>query len=214
MTPFWRRSRKGTAPPRPTGRVAGVVPAAGASTRMGAPKALLDAGGRSFVAAVVGALVGGGCDPVLVVVGTGQPDVERRARAAGAAVLENPEPGEGPITSLRLAIHALGDSVDGVALLPVDHPLVRPETVARLLEAFREGGAPLVVPVVEGERGHPAILARDLFPRLLEPGLEEGARSVVHAHLDQARAVEVDDPGVRADIDTPQAYRAAFGRSP
>lgn len=198
--------------PYPTGpRVAGVVPAAGSSTRMGRPKALLDAGGRSFVSAVVGALVGGGCDPVVVVTGPDQPEVARRAQASGALVLVNREPGEGPITSLRLALAALGSSVDGVAVLPVDHPAVLPETVAALLEAFAPGDAPLVLPSIGGERGHPALFHRRLFPELMDPGLEGGARAVVHRHLEKARLVAVDDPGALADVDTPDAYRALFG---
>lgn len=206
---FWRNKPAEPPPPRPA-RVAGVVPAAGASTRMGRPKALLDAGGRSFVAAVVGALVGGGCDPVLVVVGPGQDDVARRAKAAGALVLENADPGEGPITSLRLALAAVGEGADAVAVLPVDHPLVLPETVAALVDAFRGADAPLALPVHQGKRGHPALLGRALFPELLRADLEGGARTVVHAHLDAALLLEVDDAGVVADIDTPEAYRAAF----
>jgi molybdenum cofactor cytidylyltransferase len=63
---------------------------------------------------------------------------------------------------------------------------------------------------VEGHRGHPALFRQTLFPALSDPTLEEGARSVVHAHLDRAALVPVDDPGVVTDIDTPQAYRAAF----
>lgn len=192
-------------------RVAGVVPAAGVSARMGKPKALLDAGGRSFVSAVVGALVGGGCDLVVVVTGVAQPDVRRRAEAAGAVVLENPDPGEGPITSLRIALEALGTSVDGVALLPVDHPVVRPETVAALLDAFAAAGAPLVLPTLDGRRGHPTVFHRRLFSELMDPALEAGARAVVHRHLREATLVEVQDPGILADIDTPEAYRAAFG---
>lgn len=201
--------RKKEPAPAPTG-VAGIIPAAGTSSRMGAPKALLDAGGRSFVAAAVGALMGGGCTPVVVVVGPGQHETARRARAAGAIVLENPDPGEGPITSLRLALTALGDTVGAVALLPVDHPLVRPETVALLVDAWRMEDTPLVVPVHAGKRGHPAILDRALFSRLGDPALEGGARTVVHEHLDHARLVQVDDPGVVTDIDTPEAYGAAF----
>jgi len=182
---------------------------------MGTPKALLDAGGRSFVAAAVGALVAGGCDPVLVVVAPGQPDVTRRAQAAGAVVVENPEPGEGPITSLRLALAVLGGEAAGIAVLPVDHPLVRPETVTSLLEAFRTHDAPLVLPTMDGARGHPAILGQALFPELLDPALQGGARTVVHAHLGEALLVPVDDLGVVTDIDTPEAYRAAFaGRAP
>ena len=209
--PFSRRTPPQETPP-PTPRVAGVIPCAGASTRMGRSKALLDAGGRSFLSATVGALVGGGCDPVVVVVGPGQADEARRAKAAGAAVLENPDPGEGPITSLRLALAVLAGSVEGVAFLPVDHPQVRPETVAALVDAFRGGEAPLVLPTFRGKRGHPALLRRTLFPALAEAGLEGGARSVVHAHLDTATLLAVDDPGVVTDIDTPDAYRKAFGQ--
>ena len=192
-------------------KVAGVVPAAGASTRMGAPKALLDAGGRSFVSAAVGALIGGGCDPVAVVVGPGQDEVARKARGAGAMVLVNPEPGEGPITSLRLALAVLGPEAHGVAVRPVDHPRVRPETVALLVETFLTSGAPLVLPTLHGQRGHPAIFARRLFASLMDPRLEGGARSVVHQHLAEAVPVEVEDAGVLEDIDTPDAYRASFG---
>lgn len=178
---------------------------------MGRSKALLDAGGRSFLAATVGALVGGGCDPVVVVVGPGQAEEARRARAAGAVVLENPDPGEGPITSLRLALAVLAGESVGVALLPVDHPRVLPETVAVLVETFRTSEAPLVLPTHEGRRGHPALFRRDLFPALADPTLQGGARTVVHSHLDVAAMVEVEDPGVVTDIDTPEAYRAAFG---
>lgn len=209
MSPFWRRGKKAAQPPPPP-RVAGVVPCAGRSERMGTSKALLDAGGRSFLAAVVGALVGGGCDPVVVVVGPGQDDEARRARAAGALVLENPDPGEGPITSLRLALAVLGAEVEGVAFLPVDHPLVSPETVSTLVDTLLGGDAPLVLPTVDGRRGHPALFRRTLFQALSDPSLEEGARSVVRAHLNQATQVEVEDVGAVTDIDTPQAYRRAF----
>ncbi len=206
---FWnRKSKAPEAPPVP--RVAGVIPCAGASSRMGTSKALLDAGGRSFLAATVGALVAGGCDPVMVIIAAGQDDEERKAKSAGAVTLLNPDPGEGPITSLRLALGALAGTVEAVAFLPVDHPRVTPDTVTRLREALLASDAPLVLPVFEGKRGHPALFRRTLFAELSDPGLEGGARTVVHAHLNDALQVEVDDPGVVMDIDTPEAYRTAF----
>ncbi|HSM59328.1 MAG TPA: nucleotidyltransferase family protein, partial [Longimicrobiales bacterium] len=201
-------------PADPTPRVAGIVPCAGESSRMGASKALLDAGGRSFLAAVIGSLVAGGCEPVVVVVGPGQEDEARRARAAGAHVLVNPEPGEGPITSLRLALAALPPDAAGAAFLPVDHPLVRPETVQALTAAFELGSAPVVLPVHAGRRGHPVLFRRDVFPELMDPALEGGARTVVHAHLDEADLVPVEDAGVLQDLDTPEAYRSAFRHDP
>jgi molybdenum cofactor cytidylyltransferase len=178
---------------------------------MGTSKALLDAGGRSFLSAVVGALFGGGCDPVLVVVAPGQETEGRKARAAGATVLLNPEPGEGPITSLRLALAALPSGAEGVAFCPVDHPLLQAETVARLLEVFDAGDAPVVLPTMEGRRGHPALFRSTVFSHLMDPALEGGARTVVHRFAGAAAMVEVADRGAVTDVDTPAAYREAFG---
>lgn len=186
----------------------GVVPCAGASRRMGATKALLELDGRTFLERVVAALAEGGCTSVLVVIPEGDGALEAAARAAGGDAVPNPDPGEGPITSLRLAIARVAGAAAGVAYLPVDHPLVRPATIARLLDAARESGAPLTVPVLGARRGHPAIFAASLFEELVDPALEGGARVVVHRRLDEARLVEVDDPGVLADIDTPDAYAA------
>jgi CTP:molybdopterin cytidylyltransferase MocA len=210
--PFRKKHRP--PPPSVEGSVAGVIPAAGSSTRMGRSKALLDAGGRSFLAATVGGLVGGGCRPVLVVLADGQEEETRKAVAAGAVPLANPDPGDGPITSIRIALRALPDEVEGIAVLPVDHPLVRPETVQALLAAFRESDAPIVLPVRDGEHGHPGLFRRSVFQELLDEGLEEGARTVVHAHLDEALLVPVEDDGVLTDIDTPEAYAAAFSGNP
>lgn len=185
---------------------AGVVPSAGASRRMGRSKALLRVDGCTFLHHVVRALREGGCDPVLVVVGEGDNALVDEARRAGARTLMNADPGEGPITSLRLAIVALRDTVDGIAYLPVDHPLVLPETVAQLLAAARDSEALLTLPMHGPKRGHPAVFRTGIFPELLDPSLEGGARIVVHRHLADACLVDIEDPGVIADIDTPEAY--------
>lgn len=189
--------------------VAGVVPAAGASRRMGRPKGLLEIGGETFVQRVVRALEGGGCSPVYVVIADDDPELADLARRAGATVLANPDPGDGPITSLRLALEAVAADVDAVVYLPLDHALVEASHVSRLIAVAEESGAPLALPVHDEERGHPAFFRRVLFDELLDPGLEGGARTVVHRHLDRARLVRTDDPAVVTDIDTPEAYAEA-----
>lgn len=191
-------------------RFAGVVPASGVSRRMGRAKALLDLNGETFLRRVVRALSDGGCSPVLVVAQPGQADIAEEACRAGADLLVNPDPGEGPITSLRIALREIGDSVDGVAYLPVDHSLVRASTVAKLLEAAHSAGVALTLPVHGAKRGHPAIFHRALFGELLDSDLEGGARAVVHRHLESARLLDLTDPGVIVDIDTPEAYHAAL----
>lgn len=192
---------------------AGVVPAAGSSRRMGRPKALLRIGGETFVRRVVRALRDGGCDPVYVVGTEGDADAAAEAAAAGATLLPNPAPGEGPITSLRIALGELDDSCSGVVYLPLDHPMVPASLIAELLEAAREHDAPLTLPVFGEKRGHPAVFGRALFPELLDATLEGGARTVVHRHLEAARLVQTTERGVVADVDTPDAYADALDLS-
>jgi molybdenum cofactor cytidylyltransferase len=207
--------------------VVGIVPASGASSRMGTPKGLLRLAGRTFARRVVEALVEGGCDRAVVVVRAGDEATAREARAAGAEIMENPDPGEGPITSLRLALERLPGDVRWVVWLPLDHPRVRGGTVRALVEAMRAaegrdgtgagagaGGEPeppvLALPLHGGERGHPAVFGRAVFAELLDPDVDGGARTVVHRHLDAGTVllVETDDPGVLVDVDTPEEYEA------
>ncbi len=109
---------------------------------MGEDKALLDAGGQSFLERVVRTLAVH-CDPVLVVVREERADLADVARAAGATVLFNPDPTPGPIASVRIALEHLAADPDcqGMVLLPVDHPAVRPETIEAICAAFSAAGA-------------------------------------------------------------------------
>ena len=196
------------------------MPACGLSTRMGSAKALLDAGGQSFLVRVVSALAAGGCSPVVVVAreaagavaaaAEAAGAVAAAAEAAGATVAVNPDPDEGPISSIRLALAGWGGGMDGCAICPVDHPLVTGATVRSLVACFDEGSADIVIPTWRGRRGHPAIFHRRVFAELLDPALPEGARTVVRRRPSRVRECAVDDPGVVADIDTPAEYRRHF----
>ena len=198
-------------PPAPGTRpaIVGVVPACGKSTRMGEPKGLLDLEGRSFTRRTVEALRLGGCDRVVVVTRQGDVALQREATSAGADVLENPDPGSGPITSLRLVLEGLPGGTSHVAWLPLDHPMVTPTSVRTVVTAAQSTDAPVTLPVHGGRRGHPAVFARRLFEALKDPELQGGARTVVHRYLDAGTAllVETDDPGVLVDVDTPDEYQ-------
>ncbi len=178
---------------------------------MGTEKALMDAGGATFVERVVETLRVGGCDPVFVVVTDAGGHAAAMAKRAGACVLVNLDPGEGPITSLRIALLTLDGTADAVAFCPVDHPLVRASTVRTLLDTFAGERPALVIPVHAGRRGHPTFFDRRLFTELADPALVGGARTVVHRHLEDARLVPVDDEGTIIDIDTPMEYLDAMG---
>jgi CTP:molybdopterin cytidylyltransferase MocA len=177
---------------------------------MGEPKALLDAGGQSFIARILGSLREGGADPLMVVVREMEGSIADEARAHGGKVIPNPDPSTGPVSSLQAGIRSLAENAPGLLFAPVDHPLFSPATVHTLLAKFADTGAPLVVPAFEGWRGHPVLFSRELFPELLEPYLPEGARTVVRRYLQDRVQVEVQDPGILTDIDTPEDYRKHF----
>jgi CTP:molybdopterin cytidylyltransferase MocA len=187
--------------------IAGIVLAAGGSARMGAPKSLLELEGETFLARAVRVLREGGCDPVLVVVPPGEAmgPMGGIARTSGAQVIENPDPAAEQIDSLRLGLEAVGDA-EAALVLPVDVLVKDPEVVRALCAAWREQRAPVARPVHGGRPGHPVLFARETWEELATPDLEDGARDVVHRHLAEILEVEVGDPGVLVDIDTPEEY--------
>jgi molybdenum cofactor cytidylyltransferase len=192
--------------------IGAVVLAAGASSRMGRPKALLPVEGTTFVGQVLSTLRSAGVSTVRVVLGQQAEEIRQRAGLRTDLVVINPTPEAGMLSSVRHGVRALPEEVDGFLLWPVDHPTVLPETVRKLVAAFREGGAPIVVPVHAGRRGHPVLFAAQLKDELLRAPDAVGARAVVVAHEDGLRTVEVHDPGVVADVDTPEAYARIVGK--
>ena len=184
-----------------------IIAASGLSTRMGTSKSLLESDGQSFLARVVGTFREAGTEPVLVVVRNPSGPEGSAARAAGGLVIQNPDPSPGPISSLQAGIRSLPPEAPGTFFCPADHPRFLPETVRSLADAFTPGVSSIVTPTWEGRRGHPVIFGRALFPELLEPGLPQGARTVVRRYLESRVEIPVDDPGILIDIDTPEEYR-------
>lgn len=196
------------ASPRPGPAVAGVVLAAGRSSRMGRAKALLPVGSDTFLGSAIRTLTAGGCDPVVAVLppGRGEGRMAAEVERAGGAWVENPDPRAEQVDSLRIGLEALGEGPAAAIVLPVDVPLAGPEVVATLIEAFRAGGAPIVRPVHHARPGHPVLFSRAVWAELSEPDLERGARDVVHRHHAEIEDVPVDDRGVVVDVDTPEDY--------
>ena len=180
---------------------AAVIPAAGLGTRYGQPKAtaLLPGTDQRFVDVVARAARDAGCDPVVVVL---PPDVP--APEGTVAVVNRDGAGE-QIASVRLGLARLSNTVAvGALLWPVDHPYATVESALAVLDGAQRSGAPIVVPVHDGRRGHPTWFARDTWRELLTVP-DGGARAVVMGDPRRVLEVPVRDPGVRRDLDTPDA---------
>lgn len=172
---------------------------------MGSPKALLPAGGETFLQRAVRVLREAGCSEVVVVVG-GEAEVVDAADALDATVLLNADASSEQIDSLRIAIEGVALDCSAVVVLPVDLPLIRVDTVARVVAASKDGAGPIIVPSHDGVAAHPVAIDRDLFGEL-RADLPEGLRSLIVRHAADVVDVAVDDPGAIVDIDTPEDYR-------
>lgn len=204
----------------PAPRVAGLVLAAGGSSRMGTAKALLDADGMTFVGRLVRTLAGAGCDPVVVVAPAPAGGVAAEAIRAGARVAVNPDGAGGQISSLRAGLTWLVRGAEppaAVVFTPVDNPAVAPATVEALIAAWassRPARAAIVLPRCGDRRGHPVLADMSIAHEFHEAGLQDGARTVVRRDPGRVVEVAVEDPGAVEDIDTPERYRRRFRREP
>ncbi len=185
------------------GRVAGVLLAAGTSSRMGVNKLFLPLCGSTVLRRAVGTAASAGLDPILVVVG--HESARARAEVSGlpCATVPNPEYARGVNTSLRAGIRAVpGDAAAAVVML-ADMPFVRPEMVTALVERFRSGHAPLVISTYGEVLAPPTLYGRSLFPELGDLAGEGCGKRVMKSH--RAEAIEVAWPvSALADLDVPE----------
>lgn len=193
--------------------IAGIILAAGESSRMGRDKALLPFGRETFVEHLMGVLrseVG----PLLVVLGHHAEEIEMRlARVPDIQIVRNPDYRLGQLSSLQAALRVLVNRpVDGALVCLVDHPAITREVVRAVLERFRNHASRIIIPTCNGRRGHPVLFAADLFQELLDAPLEEGARVVVRRHAAEVELVETGEEGILLDVDLPADYDALLRR--
>lgn len=206
-------------------RIAAVVLAAGASTRMGEDKLSLPWRGRTLLEWVLDAaralspviLVGG--PPALAGIAGLAPGVTRVPGPLEVALCgQPPQPhagadnragsgggvSPGQADSLRAGIAALPSGLDGAMVLLGDMPLVTPHLVATLAQNFRPGR--FLAPRCDGRRGNPVIIPADWFGKALELEGDTGARPLLARPDALVDYLDVDDPAILSDVDTPDDY--------
>ncbi|MGH9630654.1 MAG: nucleotidyltransferase family protein [Bryobacteraceae bacterium] len=186
---------------------AGLILAGGASTRMGAPKALLDFDGETFLDRLI-RIFSAECSSVTVVLGHDPDTIQSGLRRAGKARFTiNPRYESGQLSSLQCGLREVPEDASAVLFMPVDYPGIEPGTVRRIVSAFQPGDS-FVVPRFEGRRGHPILFSSHLIPEFLALRPEAQARDVVHRHVAATRYLDTDDPCILRDVDDREAYAA------
>ena len=190
-----------------TKKIAGLILAAGKSVRMGRSKALLPFQGSCFLTHVLTEALCSNLNDVKVVLGHQAETILQTLPEIKPKALVNPDYEHGQLSSLQCGLkHLSSAGLDGVMVFLIDHPMIHRDLVNQLIKAFRRNDAKIVIPSFEHRRGHPMIFGAELFSELLAAPFDQGAVSVVRKHQHEILHLEVDEPGVLVDIDTPEAY--------
>ncbi|HEY6370504.1 MAG TPA: nucleotidyltransferase family protein [Candidatus Sulfotelmatobacter sp.] len=202
---------------------AGVILAAGDSSRMGTDKALLpwppQAAGQppskdTFLSAAIRSFAS--ADFVVVVAGRNEASIAPVVYANGASIVTNSDSDRGQFSSLQLGLHeVLNRGRDAAMITLVDRPPVAPATIQFLRAAFESAPQNVwaVVPEFSGQHGHPFLAGRELIEAFLRAPDTDTARDVEHRCREHIQYEGIDDPAVASNINTPAEYAALLAKS-
>lgn len=191
------------------GGISAILTAAGESSRMGRPKPLLPWQGTTLVRYQIDSLIEAGVAEVVVVLGHDAETVAGHLDRPEAGSVVNHDYRQGKTTSILAGLRAVRPDASGILLLAVDQPRTR-DIIATVIKAHVEGNALLTSPWYEGRGGHPLIFSSGLRGELESISEEQqGIREVFQAHRREVNVVEIDDPLVTLDINTPEDYEEA-----
>ncbi len=193
--------------------VAGIILAAGQSSRLGRPKQLLELDGRPILDIVLENAGKTQLGQIVLVLGHQAERISAAVGGHGHDIVINPDFALGQSTSLRSGLLALDERVDAALVLLGDQPLVSATTIEMLLNASAANPAAIVQPLYSGVPGNPVLFRRSIFADLIAIDGDRGAREIIRRNQDAV--LRVPFPGLTPplDVDTDEDYdilRAAW----
>ena len=193
-------------------RISAILTAAGESTRMGHPKALLEWHGVTLVEYQTTSLLKAGVTEVVVVLGNQHALITQYIGGQGILPIVNKQYANGKTTSIKAGLSTIDLNAEGILFLAVDQP--RPsQIISSIINFHIRTGALITSPRHKGHGGHPLIFSSSLKTELESITEEqEGIRNVLRKHYREVTELEIDDPIVRLDLNSPKAYKEARTR--
>jgi molybdenum cofactor cytidylyltransferase len=184
--------------------IAGILLAAGGSTRYGQPKLLLPWKGNPLIHHIAEIAALSGLEGLFVVVGAETDKIYRALEDIPCCFIENPQWKDGLSSSVKSGIKALDDKYSACMFLLGDQPFVSVELIDQLIDLYQRQGRPITAPRAEGKRTNPVIFDRAVFPDLLLVEGDKGGRELFSKY--PTAWLEWSNTNLLKDIDTPQDY--------
>lgn len=188
--------------------VSAIILAAGASRRYGEPKQLLPLEGKTLLEHVLENASASRVGEVIVVLGCQAERIRPVLQASPTKVVCNESWELGQSASLQAGLRVVNPSSQAAVFLLVDQPRIDHQIIDQVVDEFRHGRSPIVVPTFQEKWGNPVLFASAFFPELMALTGDQGGRTVARKHLDSVKAISVESAAILADIDTPEDYRA------
>jgi molybdenum cofactor cytidylyltransferase len=192
-------------------KAAALVLAAGFSSRMESLKSLLPLGSSSVIQSTVSSFIKAGITDITAVLGHRAAEIVPELLPLNIQIVINDEYREGMYSSVQRGVRTLPSDVEAFFLLPVDYPLVRPDTIRKIYAAYERAQVGIVYPTYLKKRGHPPLISSRYKEEILSGVEPEGLRGFLGKYEAEAIEVPVDDRGILLDIDTPDDYSLING---
>jgi molybdenum cofactor cytidylyltransferase len=194
-------------PPESNARIAAVVLAAGESKRMGSPKLVLPWGQNTVIGTVARTLEEAGLEDIIVVTGGSSSLVEASLEGHHVRILRNPDFVQSEmLASCQIGFQALDSQTEAALIVLGDQPQIEVWVVKSMLKLFEECEPILIVPSYQMQRGHPWLVARELWPELLSLRPSQSLRDFLRQRASSITYLPVDSASVLQDLDTPADY--------
>ena len=186
-------------------RIAGVILAGGGSKRLGKPKQILTWRGNTFVQQCISMALTAGLSPVILVTGAYHDQIIKLVNTESVRVIRNLDWESGQSTSVKSSLGVLPPNIGGVIFLLVDQPHIPDTLIRALVELHAISMAPIIAPLVKGQRGNPVLFDRDTFPDFAYLHGDQGGRALFARYT--VRWLEWQDESILLDVDSPEDYQ-------
>ena len=180
---------------------------------MGSPKALLKIGDETFAECVARKAKEAGIQSIYLVTGRDQEEIKKHL-PSDFYFVKNEDYIRGQISSLQKGIQQVPDETAAVLVWPVDQPLIQEETIRHLIETYQRTQRALTIPMYQLKKGHPVIYSKRAMKSALKLTSQQTGKDLQSLYVTETHLVEVDDPAILIDIDTPEDYSRYITEGP